>query len=58
MVGQLTEADLTKMLVNGRGGALTGLDLLYDAMIHTAHTRGYTEMFLRNKGIVPPTYSV
>jgi uncharacterized damage-inducible protein DinB len=58
VVGQLTEADLTKTLTSGRGGALTGLDLLYDAMIHTAHTRGYTEMFLRNKGIVPPTYSV
>ena len=28
------------------------------AMIHTAHTRGYAEMFLRNKSVVPPTYDV
>jgi hypothetical protein len=27
-------------------------------MIHTAHTRGYAEMYLRNKGVVPPEYSV
>ena len=53
VVGQLSTADLTKNF--GKG---TGLDLLYGAMIHTAHTRGYVEMFLRNKGIVPPTYDV
>jgi hypothetical protein len=28
---------------------MTGLDVLYSAMIHTAHTRGYVEMFLRKK---------
>lgn len=37
---------------------MAGSDLLYQAMIHTAHTRAYVEMSLRNKGIVPPTYSV
>jgi uncharacterized damage-inducible protein DinB len=58
IVGQLTSADLTKSFGNGKGAPMTGLDLLYGAMIHTAHTRGYVEMFLRNKGIVPPTYSV
>ena len=57
VVGQLSEADFTKTFGSGKG-AMTGLDLLYQAMIHTAHTRGYCEMFLRNKGIVPPTYSV
>lgn len=57
-VGQLSMADLTKTFGNGKGPSMTGLDLLYGAMIHTAHTRGYVEMFLRNKGIVPPTYSV
>src|SRR5579871_1460460 len=57
VVGQLTAADLTKS-VGGRGPAMTGLEILYQAMIHTAHTRGYAEMFLRNKGIVPPTYDV
>jgi uncharacterized damage-inducible protein DinB len=58
VVGQLSSSDLTKSFGNGKGPAMTGLDLLYNAMIHTAHTRGYVEMFLRNKGIVPPEYSV
>ena len=58
IVGQLTAADLTKAFSAGRGPAMTGLDLLYQAMIHTAHTRGYAEMYLRNKGVVPPTYNV
>ena len=58
VVSQLTAADLTKTFGNGRGPAMTGLDLLYEAMIHTAHTRGYAEMFMRNKGVVPPEYNV
>jgi uncharacterized damage-inducible protein DinB len=57
VVGQLTAADLTKPF-GGRGPAMTGLELLYQAMIHTAHTRGYGEMYLRNKGVVPPEYAV
>jgi uncharacterized damage-inducible protein DinB len=57
VVGQLTAADLTKTFGAGKG-AMTGLDLLYQAMIHTAHTRGYAEMYLRNKGVVPPEYAV
>jgi uncharacterized damage-inducible protein DinB len=58
VVGQLTAADLTKTFGAGRGSSMTGLDLLYRAMIHTAHTRGYAEMYLRNKGVVPPEYDV
>jgi uncharacterized damage-inducible protein DinB len=58
VVGQLTEADLTKGFTAGRGASVPGLELLYQAMIHTAHTRGYAEMYLRNKGIVPPEYDV
>ncbi|HEX4278011.1 MAG TPA: DinB family protein [Bryobacteraceae bacterium] len=56
-IGQLTAADLTKPF-GGRGPAMTGLELLYQAMIHTAHTRGYGEMYLRNKGVKPPDYDV
>jgi hypothetical protein len=26
--------------------------------VHTAHTRGYSDMYLRNKGVKPPTYAV
>ena len=58
VVGQLSAVDLTKTFGAGKGPMMTGLDLLYQAMIHTAHTRGYAEMFLRNKGVVPPTYAV
>jgi uncharacterized damage-inducible protein DinB len=58
VVGQLTAADLTKPFGAGRGPAMTGLDLMYEAMIHTAHTRGYGEMYLRNKGVKPPEYDV
>lgn len=58
VVGQLTDADLTKTFNAGRGPSVTGLELLYQAMIHTAHTRGYAEMYLRNKGVTPPEYSV
>ena len=57
VVGQLTDADLTKA-ITVRNNSTTGMDLVYNAMIHTAHTRGYVEMYLRNKGVVPPTYSV
>ena len=57
VVGQLTSADLTKSFGQGKQAAI-GLELLYQAMIHTAHTRGYGEMYLRNKGITPPTYNV
>ena len=57
VVGQITVADLTNA-ASGRGPAMTGLDALYNAMIHTAHTRGYAEMYLRNKGITPPEYDV
>jgi uncharacterized damage-inducible protein DinB len=58
VVGQLTSADLTKPFSPGRGPSMTGLDVLYQAMIHTAHTRGYGEMYLRNKGVTPPEYAV
>ena len=58
VVGQLSAGDLTKTFGNGKGASMTGSDLLYQAMIHTAHTRGYAEMYLRNKGIVPPQYAV
>ncbi|HEY2843030.1 MAG TPA: DinB family protein [Bryobacteraceae bacterium] len=57
VVGKLTPADLTRSFGTGKQAA-TGLELLYQAMIHTAHTRGYGEMYLRGKGVVPPPYNV
>lgn len=58
VVGQLSSADLTNGFGGGKGEPAAGLELLYQAMIHTAHTRGYAEMYLRNKGVTPPTYDV
>jgi uncharacterized damage-inducible protein DinB len=58
VVRQLTPADLTREFGGGKGPAMTGLDLLLNAMVHTAHTRGYSDMYLRNKGIKPPAYAV
>ena len=36
----------------------TGWDWVLHAFIHTAHHRGYGEVYLRIKGITPPRYSV
>lgn len=36
----------------------TGWDWILHAFIHTSHHRGYSEVYLRVKGIVPPRYSV
>ena len=59
VVKQLTPADLTRSYAAaGRGAAMSGIDLLLNAMVHTAHTRGYSDMYLRNKGVRPPTYQV
>jgi uncharacterized damage-inducible protein DinB len=58
VVKQLTATDLANPVPAGRGAAMTGLDALLNAMVHTAHTRGYSDMYLRNKGVKPPTYSV
>jgi uncharacterized damage-inducible protein DinB len=58
VVKQLTAADLASPVTAGRGNAMTGLDALLNAMVHTAHTRGYSDMYLRNKGVKPPAYQV
>jgi hypothetical protein len=57
-VRQLTPADLTNPVPAGSGAAMSGLDAVLNAMIHTGRTRGYSDMYLRNKGIKPPTYQV
>jgi hypothetical protein len=58
VVKQLTPADIAKSFGNGKQPAMTGLDLLLNAMVHTGHTRGYSDMYLRNKNVKPPTYAV
>jgi len=58
VVKQLSTADLTKPAGAGKGPAMTGLSALLNAMVHTAHTRGYSDLYLRSKGVKPPTYAV
>jgi uncharacterized damage-inducible protein DinB len=58
VVKQLTSADLTKPVSAGRGPSMTGLGALLNALVHTAHTRGYSDLYLRSRNIKPPTYSV
>jgi uncharacterized damage-inducible protein DinB len=55
----LSTADLDKSYP-GRPNtpAQTGWDWVMNAFIHTSHHRGYAEVYLREKGITPPTYSV
>jgi uncharacterized damage-inducible protein DinB len=36
----------------------TGWDWVLHAFIHTAHHRGYAEVYLREKNITPPRYAV
>lgn len=52
VLGQLTAADMTGDFAGGKG-----MDLILNAFVHTAHTRGYAEMYLRVKRITPPVYA-
>jgi len=55
----LGEDDLAKSSPGpGNQPALTGRDLVLNGFIHTAHHRGYSEVYLRLKGITPPRYEV
>lgn len=55
----ISEADLDKSYP-GRPNTppQTGWDWVLHAFIHTSHHRGYAEVYLREKGITPPRYSV
>jgi len=59
ILGGLSEEDLQKS-IPGRGAqpAVTGRDLVLNGFIHTAHHRGYSEVYMRVKGLEPPRYSV
>jgi uncharacterized damage-inducible protein DinB len=59
MLAKMTQAGLDKSYP-GRGNqpAQTGWDWVLNGFIHTAHHRGYAEVYLREKNITPPTYAV
>lgn len=39
-------------------GRLSGREVLLAMYIHVAHHRGQAEIYLRDRGIVPPTYRI
>ena len=55
----ISDADLDKSYP-GRPNTppQTGWDWVLHAFIHTAHHRGYGEVYLRQRGITPPRYNV
>jgi uncharacterized damage-inducible protein DinB len=55
----ISEADLDKPYP-GRPNTppQSGWDWVLHAFIHTSHHRGYADVYLREKNIVPPRYSV
>lgn len=57
VIPNLTEEQLNKMH-NSPDGNLLGRDVLLALYIHVAHHRGQAEIYLRDKGIKPPSYGI
>jgi len=57
MIPNLTEEQLGKYH-NSPDGRLPGRDILLVMYIHVAHHRGQAEIYLRDKGIRPPSYRI
>lgn len=57
VISTLTEADLTKVH-RSPDGRLPGREVLLAMYIHVAHHRGQAEIYLRDKGIKPPSYRI
>ncbi|MBL8227013.1 MAG: DinB family protein [Bryobacterales bacterium] len=59
VLSQLTEKDLlrTDLKFSSRAKPHNGSDLFMRAYTHTAHHRGQVIVYLRVKGIVPPTWA-
>jgi uncharacterized damage-inducible protein DinB len=55
-VAKLTTEQLEKTYESGPGQTQTGYDSLLKMLDHTTHHRASAEMYLRVKGITPPTY--
>ena len=57
IIPDLTEAQLTQAH-NSPDGHLPGREVLLAMFIHVAHHRGQAEIYLRDKGIKPPSYMI
>ena len=57
VIPSLTDEQLNKTH-NSPDGNLPGRDVLLALYIHVAHHRGQAEIYLRDKGIKPPSYRI
>jgi uncharacterized damage-inducible protein DinB len=57
VISSLTEEQMTQMH-SSPDGRLPGREVLLAMYVHVAHHRGQAEIYLRNKGIKPPSYRV
>jgi uncharacterized damage-inducible protein DinB len=57
IVPNLTEEQLSKVH-NSPDGRLPGREVLLAMYVHVAHHRGQAEVYLRDKGITPPSYVI
>ena len=57
IISSLTEDQLSKAH-NSPDGHLPGREVLLAMYIHVAHHRGQAEIYLRDKGIKPPSYRI
>jgi uncharacterized damage-inducible protein DinB len=54
-IKEMTDADLLKTVSRG-GNSVTKFELFWGGFTHAAHHRGQAEVYLRLKGVTPPTY--
>ena len=57
VIPNLTEAQL-QTVHNSPDGRLPGREILLAMYVHVAHHRGQAEIYLRDKGIKPPSYRI
>lgn len=57
VIPKLTEQQLTTAH-NSPDGRLLGREILLAMYVHVAHHRGQAEIYLRDKGIKPPSYRI
>jgi len=57
VISNLTEEQLNKAH-NSPDGRLLGREILLAMYVHVAHHRGQAEIYLRDKGIRPPSYRI
>ena len=57
LIAKLTEEQLTKAH-DSPDGHLPGREILLAMYVHVAHHRGQAEIYLRDKGVRPPSYRV